>query len=749
MRRDLIKAATSLALATMLMTGANARAAEQAEEAQEASGQTVGTDIVVTAQRRSESVQSIPVAITALGSEQIARTGIVGIDNIATRVPNFYFGSFGAVRPQLYIRGIGTRSFDPGSESSVGVFADDVYYGRSSGSFGAMKDIERIEVLRGPQGTLYGRNTIGGAINVITKAPTDYFTGDFEAGVSNYNGWNLFGAVGGPIAGDQVMARVALWTTQRDGYSVNLTTGNRFQGIENTGGRIRLRLQPTEELTMDIGADFMVDGSKAAFSGFNQGTSVNPNAVFFAAPVFTAKPPQSLYKGYLVHDPVLKRHAQTFSFKTDYAMDDLSITSISSYRHLDSYDGRELEGSSLDVLQQLTDEQSEQITQELRLTSASDGGLSFGGKLDWILGAYYYHDSSKRVDTFPMGANWVNYAITTSAVDVSASAYGSSAIALFGQAALHITDALTLTLGGRYSKDKKWARQSGANTHPGLPLIAVPFSTKNWLSSSSFDPRVVLDYKINRDASIYASYSTGYKGGGFQYIPFTLAVANTTFRPESLTAYEAGFKTDWFGRALRVNGALFWYDYKDLQVARILGSVSSATPLIDNAASSTIKGVELEVTGHVTPTTTLGLSYGYLDAKYNKFVYNASIDFSNTRMVRAPKHSVSVNAEQRITLGSNKELTLRADYSYMSDFFHEPGEGNIAYGVGTPLTREKGYGLLNLRAGMDIGAVRVTAYVTNLTNEAYRRTLLYLPNGSSVGFSGEPRIYGASIGYHF
>lgn len=705
-------------------------------------------DIVVTAQRRKETAQSIPVALTALGGDRIARTGIVNLANIAPQVPNFYFGSFGAVRPQLYIRGIGTRSFDPGSESSVGVFADDVYYGRSSGSFGAIKDIERIEVLRGPQGTLYGRNTIGGAINVITKAPTDHLTGDAEAGVSNYNGWNLFGAVGGPIAGDKVTVRVAGWTTQRDGYSTNLTTGHHFQGVDNTGGRLRVTLKPADGLKIDLGADYMVDGNKAAFAGFNQGTSVNPNAVFFANPAFTAIPPKSLYEGYLSHDPVLSRHAETYSAKIDYALADLSITSITALRHIDSYDGRELEGSSLDVLQQLTNERSNQFTQELRLTSAPNGGLSLGGKLDWILGAYYYHDGSNRIDTFPIGANWAFYQATPHATDVSASIYGANAWALFGQAALHLTDRLTVTLGGRYSNDRKWATQSGTNTNPGLPLIAVPFVTTNRLSSASFDPRVVVDYKLGRDARVYASYSTGYKGGGFQYIPFTLAVANATFRPEYLTAYETGFKTDWLDRKLRVNGAFFWYDYKNLQVARIIGSVSSATPLIANAASSTIKGLELEITAHPTRTTTLGLSYGYLDAKYDNFIYNATTDFSNTTLVRAPRHSISLNAEQIVPLGG-RELTLRAEYSYMTRFFHEPGQGNAAYGVGTPLTAEPGYGLLNLRAGLDIGPVRVSAYVTNLTNKAYRRSILYLPNGSSVGFSGEPRLYGASVGYHF
>jgi iron complex outermembrane receptor protein len=206
---------------------------------------------------------------------------------MAGKVPNVYFGSFGAVRPQLYIRGIGTRSFDPGSESSVGVFADDVYYGRSSGSFGAMKDIERIEVLRGPQGTLYGRNTIGGAIN-DHQGPTDHLTGDFEAGASNYSGWNLFGAVGGPIAGDKVMARVAGWTTQRDGYSTNLPPATAFRG----GKRGRAHAPHAKArggLKIDLGADFMFDGNKAAFAGFNQGTSTNANAVFFAG---AASPPR-------------------------------------------------------------------------------------------------------------------------------------------------------------------------------------------------------------------------------------------------------------------------------------------------------------------------------------------------------------------------------------------------------------------------------------------------------------------------
>ena len=209
----------------------------QDSEAQDPASASQIDDVIVTAQRRTERVQDIPVAISAIGAEEIQKAGVVSFEQVAPRTPSFYFGSFGAARPQLYIRGIGTRSFDPGSESSVGVFVDDVYMGRSTGSFGSLKDIQRIEVIRGPQGTLYGRNTIGGAINVLSNEPTRDMQGRVEAGISNFNGYDFQGAVGGPVTADgNLMFRLAGWRSSRDGYVTNLTTGNTFQGVDNIGG---------------------------------------------------------------------------------------------------------------------------------------------------------------------------------------------------------------------------------------------------------------------------------------------------------------------------------------------------------------------------------------------------------------------------------------------------------------------------------------------------------------------------------
>lgn len=706
-------------------------------------------DIVVTAQRRSERVQDIPVAISAFGAQQLERAGVISIENIAPRVPSFYFGSFGATRPQLYIRGIGTRSFDPGSESSVGVFSDDVYMGRSSGSFGALKDIERVEVLRGPQGTLYGRNTIGGAINIISKAPTPDFSGNFEGGVSNYGGYEVFGAVSGPIAGDKVMFRASGWTVQRDGYVRNLATGKRFQGMDNAGGRFRLTLAPVEQLKIDLTAEIVEDGDEAGFGGFNQGTFGNPSSTFFkGGPRVATTNTGNLREGNLSFDPFLDRSARSLIGRIEYEGEALTVTSISAHRKLTTRDGRDLEGSSLQVLDQLSNERSNQFTQELRLSSTPGGALSFGGAVDWILGGFYYRDTSVRTDTFVIGIDSVvRAAAGTPATDVAGSDYKIESYAAFGQAVIHVTDAFDITLGGRYTRDTKRATQTGTTTD-AAPIIAVPFSTTNKATYKSFDPRVVLSYKVSPDANVYASFSTGFKSGGFQYVPFSKAQADVLFAPEDIKAYEAGFKTEWLDRTLQINGALFRYDYKNLQVSRIIIAGTAPVSLITNAASSTINGADLEIGLRPSRNFRVNIAYGYLDAKYNAYAFNATTDFSDTRMVRAPEHSVNVGAEWEAELGADTRLILRADYALMGEFFHEPGQGEIRFGTGTPLTREPSYGLLDLRATLSHGQWTLTAYANNVGDVSYRRTVNALGN-TVVGFAGAPRIYGAKVGYSF
>ena len=222
------------------------------------------------------------------------------------------------------------------------------------------------------------------------------------------------------------------------------------------------------------------------------------------------------------------------------------------------------------------------------------------------------------------------------------------------------------------------------------------------------------------------------------------------FAPEDIKAYEIGFKTEWLDRALRVNGAAYYYDYKNLQISRIILPAGSAAPvsLISNAASSTIKGLDLEITARPSRAFEVNIAYGYLDAKYDNYVFSATTDFSNTRMVRAPEHSINVGAEWRADVLGDGEFSLRADYALTGDFFHEPGEGNIAFGTGIPFTAEDGYGLLDMRATLSKNNWKVTGYVNNLGKTTYRRTINALGN-TVVGFAGVPRIYGVKLGYSF
>ncbi|MFW2828778.1 TonB-dependent receptor [Sphingomonas sp. ID0503] len=727
-----------------------------------ASTDSSGGEIIVTAQRREERVQDIPVAISAFGGAQVQRLGIVSLENVAPRVPSFYFGSFGASRPQLYIRGIGTRSFDPGSESSVGVFVDDVYLGRASGSFGSLRDIERIEVLRGPQGTLYGRNTIAGAINVITKGPTPNFTAEAEAGISNYDGYEVFGAVGGPVTSDgKVMFRVAGWRTYRDGYMKNETTGTKFQGLDNWGGRARLAFRPTDTTRIDLTAEVVQDDDEAAFSGFSRGSGpsitaggayvpANPSAAFLGRPGLAAVPYTGGNSYALSFDPYLDRRVEAYIGRIEQDTDFATITAISAYRKLKINDGRDLEGSSLDVVNQLSRERSKQFTQELRITSNPDGALSFGGALDWIIGGFYYRDRSNRSDAFELGVDSVTALLSGGPqTSVAASRYQIDSYAVFGQATAHFGEHFDLTLGGRYTRDEKRAIQTGTNTQPGVPLIAAPFAVDNEATYTSFDPRIVATVKLNRDVSVYASYSTGFKSGGFQYVPFSAAQANVLFEPEDIKTYEIGLKSEWLDRRLRFNVSAFKYSYKDLQVSQIvdLGGGAAAS-LINNAASSTIKGVDVEILARPSDNFDVSVAYGYLDANYDEYVFNAVQDFSGTQMVRAPKNSLNIGAEWRIPIGDESRLTLRADYALLDEFFHEPGEANPIFGGATSLTREPSYGLLDLRAAYEFGNFRVTGYATNVTKQRYRRTVLAL--GSTLSdFPGQPRIYGMKVAYKF
>ena len=712
---------------------------------------TMIEEVMVTAEKRSQSIQDIPASISAFDERAVRDAGIVDVSLVAPRVPGFYAGGFGTSRPQLYIRGIGTRQFDPGSESSVGVFVDEAYLGRTGGVLGTLKDVQRIEVLKGPQGTLYGRNVIGGVVNVVTKGPSDEFEAEAEIGAGNYSSKNLFGAVSGPLIEDKLSGRAAFWHSYREGYMTNLTTGEHPQGLDNTGGRLRLLFTPIDNLRMDLIADFARDTGDS-FQGESIGSTANPDGILLGGGG-TPKKSGNKFKQFYTTDTDYSRDVDALNAKVEYDFESGTLISVSTYREMSYSDDRDFDNTSLDVMRQISVEDSEQITQEVRFVSTPDGSLSFNGKVDWIAGIYYFSDESSHFDTFKYGPDSAVYAPTADGsypTDVTGGSFDTTSNAYFGQATILLTDQLDLTLGLRYTKDTKSAILSGTTTD-ARPLVSADFVVVNPEQEfTSTDPKAVLNYRVNDELSFYTSYSQGFKSGGYQYTSLTASQAGIVFEPEQLVAYEIGFKSQWLDNSLTFNGAVYQFDYTDIQVSRVVQLSDGSTPsLIDNAGESEIRGLEMDLLYRPTVALTLNFAYAYTDAKYLDYVASNAVDYSDTRMVRAPENSFNIGAEYIIPLKDEMELILRGDYSYNSEFFHEPGEADAKYGTTAPYTKEDAYGLANVRATVNFDSNwRASVWANNVLNEEYRSTILALP-GQVINIYGLPRTFGATVAWTY
>lgn len=736
-----------MAVALLATQGAGAQVASGPDQAAvtDDSG-----DIIVTAQRRQERLQDVSASISAFGNRELERSNIVQFEQLAPRVPGFYLGGSAPVRPLLYIRGVGTRQFDPGSDPSVGAFMDDVYVGRSSGVLGYLKDIDRVEVLKGPQGTLYGRNTIAGAVNILTRMPTDSFEAEFQGGIGNYDAYNATGILSGPLA-EGVRARVVVSRTYRDGFVRNLATGRRSQGEGNWSGRAKLAFDLSERLQLLLIGELFRDRTPS-FQGINQGSVANPRAVFFQRPGSVPLVANQDYASFYSLDSRLRRDAKTGSAKLSYDGEGVDLVSITAYRRTKFSEVRDFDSTSLDAVDQRSSEINRQFTQELRLSSAAGGPLTFDDHVKWIVGAYYFHDHSTRSDAFRLGADSLSAALGGGLIktDTSLGDNKTSSYAAFGQVDVTVLPRLTLALGVRYTSDKKKNVASGLTTGPGLPFIAGPFVAADQRKWHAVDPRAVLTYKWSDDAMTYASYSKGFKSGGFQFVPFSAAQAGVVFNPERVEAFEIGWKTQWADRRITFNGALFQYDYTNLQVARIVVLPTGApTNLITNAAQSTIKGFETDLSARLGGGLEANISYAYLDAKYDRYFLNdpstpssPNTDISGTRMVRSPKHSVNVGLQYGLTIGDGK-LTARGDWSVMTKFYHEPGEGRAAVGAGA-LALEPSYDIANFRLTYDRQTWSLSAFVNNALKEKYRRSIQAFGN-IAVAFPGEPRMYGLTL----
>lgn len=713
---------------------------EERAKAQEAQ------EIVVTARRRSEPVQNAPIAITAIGAETLDRAQVRSLQDVQILAPALNLTGRSSARPQQYLRGIGTDQFTNAADPAIGIFIDDVYVARASSVLTALADIERIEVLRGPQGTLYGRNTTGGAIRILTSEPTDGRRAVFEFGLGSFNEVLARATISGPVSGETLKARATAFVRRNDGYLVNTRTGARGGDDNTVLGQGRIDWEPAANLFFSLG---VLHTDTDAGGEYAQNTGVRPVLISPRAPNATIS--NDPFRGAFDVDSFIDRSTTQLSGKAVLDLGGAELTSITAWRRTRALEGFDQDASNLDIWRQDSDERSTAFSQEMRLASEDEGRLSLGGRLNWLLGAFYFKENSNRFTTTTFGPDSVSVLLARTRGLIPGTSYAATtdfdieteSIAVFGSATMEIISGLDLTVGGRWTQDEKTASFVGITPAPGIPPAPASFALADQRARfSSFDPRLALDWQVTNDILAFASWSTGFRSGGFQALPSSADIARIAYRPESLDAWEAGLKTSWFDRRLIANVTAFRYRYDDLQVQSIRdlgGGVLQS--FVDNAARAALDGFELETRVRPNRNVDVGISYAYLDARYLDFRNPPLPGLTGSRLPRAPEHQLRGDLNLTFDVSDRVEIIARADASYFSSQFLALGAGQI------PNTTQGGYTLVNgsLTLAIDDSPLALTVFVRNLTDERYLGAVNFFGGPPAVQYWAPPRTFGVTL----
>ena len=705
--------------------------AQQDAPAGPASGQESG-DIIVTATKRGERLQDVPAAITALGGEELQQRGLTNIEAIATQVPGLNFGQH-AGTTQIAIRGVGSTVDSGVTEPTVAIYVDGVYLPRST--MGTLRgvDLERVEVLRGPQGTLYGRNATGGAINFISRAPTKSFEGQVTASTGSRDAFGVEGYVSGPLA-EGVYVRLSGGHQEQDGYVKVVNTGQRLVNVNDDYARLAVRLEPTDRLGIDLALRYENSSGANAYQQL-----YTPAGVFIPPTAGQTTRPNQIY----ADGPFsMKMKTLIASGTVNWQMsDDVSLRSVTGYIDHKSNIDFDADGTDYAFYNAVDFKRpSESFSQELDLIGET-------GRLKWILGAYYFKE--KYFFSLPVvfiaGLNTGDPATSIPAgatVHAGLLTDRTESFALFGDATYSLTDWLRLNVGLRFNTEKKRFDSGAGLTIPGSGFVGVT-GVKSQFQADKLLPKVALQFDVNDDINGYVQWQKGYKSGGqnLQLLP--------QYLPESINAYEVGLKTQWLDRKLTANFAAFYYDYKNLQVTIVQ---PPAITLVQNADVE-VYGLEGDLNFQVSNAFRLNTSATWLHARNTRFFSlddanpGAGVqDLKGKRISRAPDFTFNAGAEYRFDLGGQllSSLTTRADVSYSSTVV-------LRY-FGLPEDLQKPYALLNLSATLsDVDEkTSLRAFVNNVTDKLYRQSSGYLGTvGAWIGNYSAPRTWGLQLSRKF
>lgn len=720
-------------------------------------------EVTVTARRRTESLQDTPISVTAFSAEGLESRGIYNISQISYFTPNLTFQnnpSFGGASnaAAIYIRGVGQKEFVPTTDPGVGLYVDGVYVARSVGAIMNLVDVEQVEVLRGPQGTLFGRNTIGGAVSITTKKPSDQLSGDVSVKLGSDDRLDVKGAINLPFT-DSFFGSLAIGSFQQDGY-VERPNGSDLGDDDTLTGRLALRWLATEDLEINFSAEATRDrenGSPMVLEGINLGNPIDPNTPPFAvihnigANLAAGGPPQPCANpGNTINLDVpgcydyryAGRDDETFGTNESYSESDLwaaslhidwllsdrlSFKSITAVRDLDSEFARDGDQSPMVITHYHDTLDQEQFSQEFQLL-----GNAFNGDLQWIAGLYYFDESGDNENTLDFTPSYFR----------SGGEYDNTSAAVFLQGSYDFSERWSMTLGVRYTdEEKKFLpdqiiyenKFAGTGTDLDAPFLqagtrVLPYVTKT-LDYDETTPLANLTYRANDDLMLYGTYSEGFKSGGFSQRVFPPIVAGytapagtpdedliPTYDPEYATSYELGFKYNGLDNRLRLNGAVFYTEYDDLQIQVF----TSVAPVTKNAASAELQGFELELQAVPVDNLYLEASVGYIDASYDDLDEEETLVSKSSDLERIPEWTASAALSYEFGLGDKGVLTPRLDWIYSDSYFNDT--------FNTPeIAQEDDYHVWNFNLTWDDAGDnwQLMAGVINLADEQYVQTGVY------------------------
>jgi iron complex outermembrane recepter protein len=795
-------------------------------------------EVLVTAQRRETDLQTTPVAISAYTGETLAENKIYTVSDLAASVPAFSLTALTPLDAELNIRGItNTRLDSPSADPSVGTFVDGVYMGRTGDLNYDFYDLERIEVIRGPQGVLLGKNVVGGALSVITAKPQFESSGNALVSYGNYDSMLASGYFTGGLT-ESWAGRISVQGRKHDGYAEDILHNRDVDDLESIQARVQLLYAPDESawrgrLALDYNRDETNGLNTVAVAG---GTQVCETSYLRT----NCTRPWSNLRRYLGLTDPRKNVAQSVQYlgedriqqfmerdgfgtvlDIEWQGSAFTFNSLTGYR---DGEGRQLydqtgagpEALAWSVAQwqayiafvnatfgtrpatsnngqflfaQPVGEQAKvkQFSQELRLTSRDAES-----RFDWIGGLYFKSDDIDKTDRF-IGENFLGAVLPGGNNPLSTLSGENRWInngkienyAAFAQIGFKFTDALKLSVGARYTHDKKEGDVSGFVVATGdrfspndprpnvtieglcrtpaggvvTPTPAACVAPNQWIYSAGtgfatpysetwnkMTPQATLDWTVSDDLFLYATVAKGFKGGGFDDTPANVAQAITPYDPEEATNYEIGFKSSWLERRMRLNADVFMMDYKDLQVTQT--NAACLCNITDNAASAEIKGVEAEFEFAATERLRLSLAGSYVDAKYEDFLESAinpstgqRLDSSGNRLQRTPETQLTGGVDLTLPVGQlGDALNFRVNYTWQSDM--PWATDNIA--------QEPSYGLLDARIALapPNAPWAVALWGKNLTDELYRINIISF-FGEEVSQFGLPRTYGVDLSWKF